>query len=74
MRSIQRALRPGGEVVVIDFSRSQGKSRDWIIKHVRAGREKVTREIIADGFEPVVDGPQPPALEENYVIRFRKPA
>lgn len=73
MRSIRRALRPGGEVVVIDFIRVEGRSRDWVIKHVRAGREEVTREIIADGFEPVTDGPRPPALEENYIIRFRKP-
>ncbi len=78
MRSIHRALRPGGVVVVIDFSRIEGVSREWVLDHVRAGEEETTREIVADGFEVVRDVSQapyvPPApyLEENYMVRFRK--
>jgi len=71
MASIHRALRPGGTLVVIDFIRKEGVSRPWILEHVRAGQETVTRELIDSGFEPLND---PPAnfLKENYLIRFRR--
>ncbi len=78
MRSIHRALRPGGVVVVIDFSRIEGVSREWVLNHVRAGEEETTREIVADGFEVVRDVSQAPYLRlapylgENYMVRFRK--
>jgi len=72
MRSIHRALRPGGRVVVIDFIRIEGVSSDWVLGHVRAGQKKVTQEIEADGFELAHDLPPTPYLKENYMIRFRK--
>lgn len=71
--SLYRALKPGGRLVVIDFVRTEGVSSDWILGHVRAGREVFQREIEATGFvlaaEPKVDG-----LVENYMLVFRKPA
>jgi len=73
MRSIRHALRPGGELVVIDFERIPGKSREWIFEHVRAGRKTVIAEIESFGFELVPDAPVPDELEENYFIRFRRP-
>lgn len=72
MRSILRALRPGGEVVVIDFKRIEGVGSKWVLDHVRAGEEEVTREIVADGFDVIRDGTKTPYLEENYMVRFRK--
>jgi len=72
MRSILRALKPGGEVVVIDFKRIEGVGSKWVLDHVRAGEEEVTREVVADGFEVIRDGTQTPYLEENYLVRFRK--
>jgi hypothetical protein len=32
------ALRPGGQVILIDFHRIEGKSSDWVLNHVRAGQ------------------------------------
>lgn len=72
MRSIHRALRTGGEVVVIDFTRIEGVSREWVLDHVRAGEEETTREIVADGFEVIRDVPDASYLEESYMVRFRK--
>ena len=40
MASVHRALRPGGKVVVIDFHRIEGKSREWVLNHVRAGESR----------------------------------
>lgn len=71
LASLHRALRSGGELVVIDFHRIEGVSRDWCIQHVRAGQEVFAAEIMAAGFEPVAQV-QVPGLKENYVLRFRK--
>lgn len=71
MRSIREALRPGGELIIIEFDRVEGESRDWIMGHVRAGREIVRKEIISAGFEWIEDTPTP-YLKENYFARFRR--
>jgi predicted methyltransferase len=69
LSSIQRALKPGGILVVIDFERVPGRSSDWVLGHVRAGREQVIREIESAGFR-LVD--QPALLKENFFLRFRR--
>ena len=71
MASLHRAMKPGAMLVVIDFERIEGVSREWVLGHVRAGREVVTREIEAAGFE-YVDDPTPGGLKENYALRFRR--
>jgi ubiquinone/menaquinone biosynthesis C-methylase UbiE len=70
LASIHKALRPGGQLVVIDFHRIPGKSRDWILGHVRAGQEVVEREIAEAGFKKVGDVKD--LLGENYFVRFEK--
>lgn len=71
LKSIHRALNEGGELVLIDFERIPGKSRDWVIGHVRAGKGTFRSEIEASGFDFVkevkVDG-----FKENYLLIFRK--
>lgn len=72
LQSLRFALRPGGQLVVIDFERIPDKSREWIMGHVRDGKDVFRREIEQAGFvfmeEVQVDG-----IEENYVLRFRRP-
>jgi ubiquinone/menaquinone biosynthesis C-methylase UbiE len=72
LASIYRALRPGGTFVVIDFERIPGTTSQWLLDHVRAGKEVVTKEIQAARFqlleEVALDG-----LKENYFLRFTKP-
>jgi SAM-dependent methyltransferase len=71
LTSIHRALKPSGRLAVIDFERIEGKSRDWTLDHVRAGKETFREEIEAAGFqlagETEVEG-----LEENYFLVFHK--
>jgi FkbM family methyltransferase len=69
LQSIHEALRPGGQVVLIDFQRIEGKSSDWILGHVRAGKEVFVQEIIAAGFKVVGEEK---LLKENYFVRFEK--
>lgn len=72
MRSLHRALRPGGEVTVVDFRRVEGESRAWVMEHVRAGRETAIAEIESAGFTCIDDGSKSGYLKENYLIRFRR--
>lgn len=69
--SLWKALRPGGRLVLIDFERVPGRSAQWILDHVRAGKEVFSAELAAAGFE---EEGEVPLLEENYILRFRKPA
>ncbi len=69
MASLHRALRPGGALVLIDFERIEGKSGDWVLGHVRAGKEVFRREIEEAGFEFVEEKP---LFKTNYFLRFRK--
>ena len=71
LASLHRALRPGGRLVVVDFERIEGVSSEWVLGHVRAGKDVFRAEIEAAGFE-LVDEPDA-GLAENYVLRFRRP-
>jgi SAM-dependent methyltransferase len=70
MRSIHRALKPDGQVVLIDFQKIEGVSSDFVMGHVRAGQEVFTKEIVEAGFRQVeeVKG----MLDESYFVRFEK--
>lgn len=72
LASIRRALRPGGQVVLVDFERIPGQSEEWILNHVRAGKEQVIRELESAGFELLGEHPLP-QLVDNYVLRFLRP-
>lgn len=69
MASIAKALRPGGVICLVDFERIEGVSSDWILGHVRAGKEVVRREIEESGFEMIEEIK---LFQENYFLKFRK--
>jgi predicted methyltransferase len=69
MASLHEALRPGGRLIVIDFHRIEGKSREWVLQHVRAGQEVVVKEIESSGFKKVTEKK---LLKENYFLVFEK--
>lgn len=69
LASIRRALRPGGELFLVDFSREQGQSPEWILDHVRAGETEVTGEIERAGFKLVSSNH---GLGINYALRFQR--
>jgi ubiquinone/menaquinone biosynthesis C-methylase UbiE len=71
LQSIHRALKPGGILVLIDFERIPGESREFILGHVRAGKEVFQGEVVEAGFA-FVEEIQIPAFKENYLLRFRK--
>jgi SAM-dependent methyltransferase len=69
LASIRRALRPGGTLVLIDFERIPGVTSEYLLQHVRAGREVFSDEIIRSGFR-FRDEIELEGLEDNYILRF----
>lgn len=68
VKSIRKALRPGGTLILVDFERVPGKSSDFILGHVRAGKEVFSKEIVDAGFQ--LEGEES-LLKENYFRRFK---
>ncbi len=71
MASLVKAMKPGATLVVVDFERIEGVSNDWIMSHVRAGKEVFRKEIEDAGLtfmeEVKIEG-----MKENYVLKFKK--
>ena len=70
LASIHKALKPGGQVVLIDFIRKEGVSSDWTLGHVRAGQEVFTKEIEDAGFKQIDE--KKGLLKESYFVRFER--
>ncbi|MBA2115956.1 class I SAM-dependent methyltransferase [Bremerella alba] len=71
LASIHKALAPGGKLVVIDFNRVPGESREWTLNHVRAGKEVFRAEIEKAGFR-LVGEVEVPSFKENYFLQFER--
>lgn len=71
MASIHRALKKDGHLIMIDFNRIEGQTREWLMDHVRANKETFRSEIEEVGFqlesEKKIDG-----FKENYFLKFTK--
>ena len=71
MKSIHKALKDGGTLVVVDFERIPGTTREWLLDHVRAGKEVFRAEIQDAGFT-LVEEAKISGLKENYFLKFKK--
>lgn len=67
--SIHKALKPTGELVVIDFKKIPGLSSPWVMNHVRAGKKGVIKEIESAGFKLLEDRK---FMRGQFYLRFRK--
>jgi ubiquinone/menaquinone biosynthesis C-methylase UbiE len=70
LREIKKALRPEGFLVLIDFKRIEGVSKDYVLKMVRAGEGTFTDEFQNAGFELIERRDE--MFEDNYLLRFRR--
>src|SRR5579871_2431963 len=69
LAEISKAIRPDGTLVLIDFKRIEGVSRDYILKMVRAGEGSFTDEFLNAGFELVEK--RDDMFPENYLLKFK---
>jgi ubiquinone/menaquinone biosynthesis C-methylase UbiE len=74
LKSIYRAMRTGGKLILVDFHREPEVSperKQWLQGHIRAPLETFKREIVDAGFkfeeQVKIDG-----FSENYLLRFSK--
>jgi ubiquinone/menaquinone biosynthesis C-methylase UbiE len=69
LAEIRKALRADGMLVLIDFKRIDGISKDYILKMVRAGEGTFTDEFLNAGFE-LVDK-RDDMFPDNYMLKFK---
>jgi len=69
LAQINQALRPDGVLVLIDFKRIEGISRDYLLKMVRAGEGTFTDEFLNAGFELIER--RDDMFPENYLLKFK---
>lgn len=71
LNNLAYVIRAGGGLVIVDFERIPGQSTEFIMDHVRAGKQVFRKEIEAAGFlfkeEIEIEG-----LEDNYILRFTR--
>lgn len=72
LASVLAGVKPGGRFALIDFERIPGVSREWLLGHVRAGKEVFCQEIESVGFQKMEDI-EIEGLKENYFVIFQKP-
>ena len=70
LSSIHQAMKPKGRLVIIDFIRVPGQSREWVLDHVRVGQDVVEQEITKSGFKKVNEVKS--LFKENYFVVFEK--
>ncbi len=73
MRTIYEALKPGGSLILVEFDIMPGEQRPDHKSHVRFGKAGVISEVEFIGFN-LTDAPVVEGLDENYFVRFTKPA
>jgi ubiquinone/menaquinone biosynthesis C-methylase UbiE len=71
LASLRDSLKPGGKLVVVEFDRVAGRSSEFVLKHVRAGRDVFIKEIESAGFARV-KSTKAPVLKENFFAAFQK--
>jgi ubiquinone/menaquinone biosynthesis C-methylase UbiE len=69
LTSIRRALRSGGELIIIDFRKQPQISSSWVMSHVRTDKNTVIKEIEQAGFK---FQSETDILKTNYFLRFVK--
>jgi ubiquinone/menaquinone biosynthesis C-methylase UbiE len=69
LAAIRQALRPNGTLLLIDFKRIDGVSRDFILKMVRAGEGTFSDEFLNAGFDLVER--RDDMFPENYLLKFK---
>ena len=73
---LRAALRPGGKLILVDFTRIPGQTSAGMLLHVRADQQTFTREIEAAGFvfERELGRAEGIEFAENYMLVFDRGA
>lgn len=70
LKDFKKVLKKNGKLIVVDFDKIPGKSRQWIINHMRLDKEGYIKEISKAGFK-LISEPKT-SLKENFMLIFEK--
>ena len=70
LEDLSRILKPAGTLAVIDYDRIPGKSRQWVLDHIRLEKSGFIDEIRSGGFDFIEEKPIP--FKESFMLLFRK--
>ena len=71
LASVRQALKAGGRLALVEFDRAPGRSSEFVLKHVRAGKDVFIKEIESAGFRRTTNA-KPLKLKENFFVCFEK--
>jgi ubiquinone/menaquinone biosynthesis C-methylase UbiE len=71
LASMHAALKPGGQLIVVDFDIGAEGTRDWTIEHVGGTKQEFSRQIEAAGFKFVEDLTLD-RMKANFMYRYVK--
>ncbi len=71
LASMHRALKPDGQLIILEFDIVPGKSPQQLVEHVGGTKEEFTRQIEDNGFRLLEDFTIA-GLEQNFMRRFVK--
>ncbi len=70
LSDIIKILKKNGRLSIVEFDKIPGKSRQWIMDHIRAEKKVFLNEIISAGFK--YEGESDIPFKENFMINFSK--
>jgi ubiquinone/menaquinone biosynthesis C-methylase UbiE len=71
LADIRRALKDGGQFIVVDYDRIPGVTPPSRLEHVRTDKKTVTAEVTQAGFK-APEEVKIPGMKESFFLRFRK--
>jgi len=71
LSDIRRALKEGGQFIVVDYDHIPGVTAPSRLQHVRTDKKTVIAEVTQAGFKPPEDV-KISGLKESFFLRFRK--
>jgi ubiquinone/menaquinone biosynthesis C-methylase UbiE len=70
LEDIKKILKKNGRLSIVEFDKVPGKSRQWVIDHIRAEKKVFLSEIISAGFK--FEGEANIPFKENFMLNFSK--
>jgi ubiquinone/menaquinone biosynthesis C-methylase UbiE len=69
LASMVAALKPGGELIIVDYRKRPLVASMWVQSHVRLDRQEVIDEVEQAGFRYL---DEPLELKQFYMLRFAR--
>lgn len=70
LTDFRNVLKKNGELIIVDFNRVEGKSRKWVLGHIKKNKSEYISEIEAYGFKFSHESKL--NLDENFMLHFKR--